>query len=55
MPPHLLPRDCLPNPVKDRPVAVTGIPAGRKLLDGERPVSGALTLDGYGCAIVELN
>ncbi|MER9234329.1 beta-galactosidase [Mesorhizobium sp. M0622] len=40
--------------IKDTPVAVTGVPAGGNLLDGERPVSGVLTLDGYGCAIIEL-
>ncbi|MER8769728.1 beta-galactosidase [Mesorhizobium sp. M0189] len=40
--------------IKDTPVAVTGVPAGSNLLDGKRPVSGVLTLDGYGCAIIEL-
>ncbi|MER9678957.1 beta-galactosidase [Mesorhizobium sp. M0184] len=40
--------------IKDTPVAVTGVPFGSNLLDGEAPVSGVLTLDGYGCAVLEL-
>ncbi|TKB35709.1 MAG: beta-galactosidase, partial [Mesorhizobium sp.] len=39
--------------IKDTPVAVTGVPSGSNLLDSELPVSGVLTLDGYGCAVIE--
>jgi beta-galactosidase len=35
-------------------VTVGGVPAGRDLLDGEKRVTGGLELEGYGCAIVEL-
>ncbi|WP_171821270.1 hypothetical protein [Rhizobium leguminosarum] len=31
-----------------------GVPAGRDLLDDEKPVAGRLDLEGYGCAIIEL-
>lgn len=30
------------------------VPAGRNLLDNNVPVTGNLSLDAYGCAIVEL-
>ncbi|MBB4289723.1 beta-galactosidase GanA [Rhizobium leguminosarum] len=38
----------------DQAVAVGGVPAGRDLLDGEKILRGRLELEGYGCAIVEL-
>jgi beta-galactosidase len=31
------------------------VPAGRNLLDNDVPVTGNLSLDAYGCAIVELD
>ena len=31
------------------------VPAGRNLLENNAPVTGSLSLDGYGCAIVELD
>ena len=30
------------------------VPKGRNLLDGDKAVSGALSLEPYGCAIIEL-
>ncbi|MDL2398224.1 beta-galactosidase [Rhizobium mayense] len=39
----------------DQRAELTGVPAGINLLDGGKPVSGALSLEAYGCAIVELN
>jgi beta-galactosidase len=40
--------------ILDTRAEVTGVPPGRNLLDGDRTVSGALGLEGYGCAIIEL-
>ncbi|MCZ7450859.1 beta-galactosidase [Agrobacterium rhizogenes] len=41
--------------IKDIPAEVTGVPSGKNLLDNNKVISGALTLAGYGCAIIELN
>ncbi|MGR9393965.1 beta-galactosidase [Rhizobium leguminosarum] len=38
----------------DQPAAIGGVPAGRDLLNDENPVAGRLDLEGYGCAIIEL-
>jgi len=38
----------------DQPATIGGVPAGRDLLDGGKAVKGRLELEGYGCAIVEL-
>lgn len=40
--------------ILDTRAEVRGVPPGRNLLDGDRTVSGALGLEGYGCAIIEL-
>ncbi|OBZ96589.1 beta-galactosidase [Pararhizobium polonicum] len=41
--------------IKDTTAEVTGVPSGKNLLDSDRAITGALTLEGYGCAIIELN
>lgn len=41
--------------ILDTRAEVRGVPPGRNLLDGDRTVSGALGLEGYGCAIIELH
>jgi beta-galactosidase len=41
--------------ILDTPISIPGVADGQDLLNGNAPVSGSLALDGYGCAIVELN
>ncbi|MDQ0321956.1 beta-galactosidase [Pararhizobium capsulatum DSM 1112] len=41
--------------IKDTTATVAGVPSGGNLLDGDKATSGTLTLEGYGCAIIELN
>ena len=41
--------------IKNTPAVVTGVPSGKNLLDSDKVITGALTLESYGCAIVELN
>ncbi|MDE1995648.1 MAG: beta-galactosidase, partial [Rhizobiaceae bacterium] len=38
----------------DQPCDLAGVPAGRNLLDDNSSVTGALSLEPYGCAIIEL-
>ncbi|MDX3925221.1 MAG: beta-galactosidase [Shinella sp.] len=40
--------------IKDTAIEVTGLSSGRNLLDDGKAVTGKLTLEGYGCAIIEL-
>jgi beta-galactosidase len=37
------------------PKRITGIPQGRDLLDGDKPVKDTFELEGYGCAVIELS
>jgi beta-galactosidase len=39
----------------DQPVSIARIPAGADLLDGGKPVQGGLSLEGYGCAVIQLS
>lgn len=41
--------------IKDTTAELNGVPSGSNLLDGDKTISGTLTLEGYGCAIIELN
>lgn len=39
----------------DKPARISHVPAGADLLDAGKPVDGALALEGYGCAVVQLS
>jgi beta-galactosidase len=39
----------------DQHAELTGVPCGANLLDDGKSVTGALSLEAYGCAIVELS